>query len=257
MAWSSGQRYLAEFLGTFALLLFGGGAAVFTITGGILEPLSRAVLISFAIGVTILGAAYALGDVSGGHFNPAVTIAMWVGRRMPARDVLPYIVAQVVGGIVGIGVVAAIVAGSAPANTAAQGGALASQCYSASNAPASCGFSWGSVFLLEAALTFVFALVILLVTRPESPTKNLAPVAIGLTLMVTNLVAIPVDGASINPARSFAPALLSAGWSSGNWAIGQDWLFWIAPIVGGILAGLVAMAFRGASEEKSPPPAAT
>ena len=253
MAWSSGQKYLAEFLGTFALLLFGGGAAVFTIGGG--DALSRAVLVSFAIGATILGAAYALGDVSGGHFNPAVTVAMAVSRRMPARDVVPYIVAQVIGGIVGMGVVLGIVGGYAGGDpfwvTEVHAAALGSQCYAST--ASGCGFSWGAVFLLEAALTFLFALVILLVTRADNPTKNLAPVAIGLTLVVTNLTAIPVDGASINPARSFAPALLSAMWSNGSWAIGQDWLFWVAPIVGGILAGIVAMAFRGPGGERSPP----
>lgn len=255
MAWSSGQKYLAEFLGTFALLLFGGGSAVFSIDYG--DTTARAVLVSLAFGATVLGAAYALGDVSGGHFNPAVTVGAWVGRRLPARDVVPYIVAQVVGGVVGIAVVAAIVAGHPGGFFVddVHAAALGSQCYAAGSAP--CAYSLGAVFLIEAALTFLFVFVILQVTRPENSTKNMAPVAIGLTLMITNLVAIPVDGASINPARSFAPALLSAGWSSGSWAIGESWLFWVAPIVGAILAGVVVRAFGASGAEKSPPAPAT
>jgi aquaporin Z len=243
MAWSSTQKYLAEFLGTFALLLFGGGAAVFTL--GATEGIARAILVSLAIGVAILGAAYALGDISGGHFNPAVTVSMAVAGRMPLKDVIPYIIAQVVGAIVGIGVVLGVVdgfEGSGNFINTVHAGALGSQCYFGNGSP--CGFSPGAVFLLEVALTFGFVLVIHLVTRAENGAKNLAPVAIGLTLMITNLTAIPVDGASINPARSFAPALLSAGWSNATWAIDQSWLFWVAPIVGGVLAALVAMALK-------------
>lgn len=241
MAWTSTQKYLAEFVGTFALLLLGGGSAVFT-AGTPLEPLARAVLVSLTFGFVLLALAYAFGDISGGHFNPAVTISMAVNRRMPIRDVIPYLVAQIVGGIVGIAVVWGIVSGYAYQYTAAKSASLGSQCYSGNGAPLSCGYSLGSVFLLELAITFAFVLVIQLVTRPESSAKNLAPLAIGGALMVGNLVAIPVDGASLNPVRSFSPALLSAQWSS--WAIDQSWLFWVAPIVGGILAALVEMYLR-------------
>lgn len=239
MTYSSTQKYLAEFIGTFALLLFGGGSAVFTLGAG-LEPLARVVLVSLSFGFVLMGLAYAFGDVSGGHFNPAVTLSMAVSKRMPSGDVIPYLVAQVVGGLVGIAVVWGIVSGSVDAGWihTVQAGALGSQAYSASNSPGS--FSLGAVFLIETALTFVFVLVIQLVTRAENSAKNLAPLAIGGTLLVGNLVAIPVDGASMNPVRSFSPAVLSAAWSSGNWAIGESWLFWIAPIVGGLIAAVVA-----------------
>jgi len=241
MAWSPVQKYLAEFLGTFGLLLFGGGAAVFSL--GQLGN-ARVILVSFAFGITVLGLAYAFGEISGGHFNPAVTLSMALSRRMPMKDVVPYLIAQILGGIVGIAVVFGIVAGSAGPLALAQGAALGSQCYSGSGAPQGCGFSVGSVFLIELAATFVFVLIIQFVTRPENGTKNLAPIAIGLTLVVTNLVAINVDGASINPVRSFSPALLATYWSSARWAIQESWLFWVAPILGGLLASVVESMFR-------------
>lgn len=245
MAWTAPQRYLAEFLGTFALLLFGGGAAVFSAPA--LDTNSRVVLVSLAFGITVLGGAYAFGDVSGGHFNPAVTLSMALSRRMPLRDVGPYLVAQVLGGLLGIGVVAGIAQGSDFQWGTAQAIQLGSQCYASSSLPigTGCTYALGAVFLIELALTFVFVLVIQLVTRPENSTRNLAPVAIGLTLLVTNLVAIPVDGASINPVRSFSPALVSAlvpGWT--HWALGESWLFWVAPILGGLLAAVVERVFR-------------
>ena len=246
MAATASQRYLAEFLGTFALLLFGDGAAVLSLSlwsGSIsLDPNARVVLISLAFGVTVLAGAYAFGEISGGHFNPAVTLSMALSRRMPGRDVVPYIVAQVAGGLVGVLTVLGISYGSAGSWASAQATGIGSQGYVGNGAPY--GFSLGSAFLLELALTFLFVLVIQLVTRPDSGAKNLAPVAIGLTLMVANLVAIPVDGASLNPVRSFAPALLSAYWSSATWAIKEVWVFWVAPILGGLLASVVEMAFR-------------
>jgi aquaporin Z len=248
MAWSRPQKYLAEFLGTFALLLLGGGAAVFSLG----DPgNARVVLVSLAFGGVIAGAVYAFGDVSGGHFNPAVTLSMALSRRMPLGDVVPYLVAQIVGGIVGILVVFGVAHGSAGTFSLAQGAALGSQCYAGNGAPPGCGFSVGSVFLLELALTFVFVLVIQFVTRPENGTKNLAPLAIGITLMVANLVAINVDGASINPVRSFSPALVSLYWSNASWAIQQSWLFWVAPILGGLLASVVEMWFRPSGHSSS------
>jgi|SRR5579871_178703 len=243
MAWTSGQKYLAEFVGTFALLLLGGGSAVFT-AGTPVEPLARAVLVSLTFGFVLLALAYTFGDISGGHFNPAVTISMAVNRRMPLKDVVPYLVAQIVGGIIGIAVVWGIVSSSSYQYASAKAAALGSQCYSASGAPLGCAYSLGSVFLLEMAITFAFVLVIQLVTRAESSAKNLAPLAIGGALMVGNLVAIPVDGASLNPVRSFSPALLSVQFNGASWAINESWLFWVAPIVGGILAALVEMALR-------------
>jgi aquaporin Z len=250
MAWTTGQKYLAEFLGTFALLLFGGGAAVTSLSGGfVVDPLSRVILVSLAFGIAVIGAAYALGEISGGHFNPAVTISMAANRRMPWQDVIPYILAQLAGALAGIGLIAGVVHGYMPAwNTAVNAG-FGSQCYSGNNSP--CNFAWGSVLLLEIGLTFAFVLVIQLITRPGNGAKNLAPVGIGLTLAVTNLVAIPIDGASINPVRSFAPALLTLV-TTGNasaqmWAIDQSWMFWVAPILGGLLAALVEYFLRNPS----------
>jgi aquaporin Z len=245
MAWTTGQKYLAEFLGTFAPLLFGGGAAVTSLGAGfVVDPLSRVILVSFAFGITVLALAYAVGEISGGHFNPAVTLSMAFSRRMPMKDVIPYIVAQLLGAIVGIGVIAGIVHGNTGAWNASVAASFGSQCYSGNNSP--CGFSLGSAFLIEVALTFVFVLVIQLITRPENGAKNLAPIGIGLTLAVTNLVAIPIDGASINPVRSFAPALVTVLTGNGApmWAIDQSWLFWIAPILGGLLAAVVESYLR-------------
>jgi aquaporin Z len=241
MAATATQRYLAEFLGTFALLLMGDGAAMFSLPA-VTDPQARVVLISIAFGVTVLGGAYAFGQISGGHFNPAVTVSMAISRRMPVRDVLPYIVAQLGGAILGVLVILGIAYGSPSSWANVQATGIGSQGYSAFNAPYA--YSAGSVFLLELSLTFLFVLVIQYVTRPENAARNLAPIAIGLTLMVTNLVGIGVDGASINPARSFAPALLSAGWSSSTWAIKEVWLFWVAPVLGGALASVVESQLR-------------
>ncbi len=241
MAWTSAQKYLAEFVGTMGLLLSVGGAAVFSIGGGALE---RVTLISLSVGFGLIGLIYAFGDISGGHFNPAVTIGAYVAGRFPGRHVVPYILAQAAGGVFGMGIILAIAYdGSSGSFAVVQQSALASQCYSAGSTFCS-GYGLGGVFLIEVVLTFMLVSAILFATRPESPEKKLAPLGIGLTLIMTNLVAIPVDGASINPARSFAPAVLSSLWSSGNWAIGQDWVFWVAPILGGLFAAIVDRVLR-------------
>jgi aquaporin Z len=241
MSWTTPQRYLAEFIGTMGLLLSVGGAAVFTL--GSAEPFVRTVLISLSVGFGLIGLIYALGDISGGHYNPAVTVGAWLAGRFPARDVIPYILAQVAGGVLGMGIIAAIAYGNPSFFPAAQASALASQCYSTPTVPCA-GFGAAAVFVLEVAFTFFLVFTILFSTRSEGVAKNLAPVAIGLVLVMTNLVAIPVDGASINPARSFAPAVLSSLWATGNWAIGQDWMFWVAPLLGGMLAALLDRALR-------------
>lgn len=244
MAWSAGQRYLAEFLGTFALLVFGGGSAIFSAQFGLFDPNARAILVATCFGVTVLGMAYLFGEISGGHFNPAVTLSMALSRRMAMMDVVPYVVMQLLGGIIGMFVIAGIAHGSSIGWTTATEGSFGSQCYASSLN--GCTYSIGSVFLLEMVITFLFVLVIQRITRPDNGAKNLAPIGIGLTLLVANLVAIPVDGASLNPVRSFAPALLSQIWapSGGAWALGQSWLFWIAPILGGLLAAVVEMFLR-------------
>jgi aquaporin Z len=245
MAWSAGQKYLAEFVGTFGLLLAVGGAAVFTLSwSNLFTEVGRVTIVSLSVGFGLIGLIYAFGDISGGHFNPAVTIGMWVSGRFAARDVIPYILAQLAGAVLGMGVIAGIVYGNSSLYPAAQGAALGSQCYSGGSAPLNCAYSMSAVFLIEVAFTFMLVMVILFSTRATGTAKNLAPIGIGLTLLMANLVAIPVDGASINPARSFAPAVLSSMWSNGNWAIGQDWIFWVAPIVGALFAALLDRALR-------------
>jgi aquaporin Z len=250
MAAAAGQRYLAEFLGTFGLLLAVGGAAVFSFPP--VSPEARVIQVSLAVGFAVAGLIYAFGDVSGGHFNPAVTLSLALSGRMPRRDVVPYIVMQVLGGVLGMAVILGIDAGWSTGLSNAQSSALASQCYSGFGAPTGCHYAWYSVFLVELALTFVFVLVIQLVTRPNNTARNLAPMAIGVLLAVTNLVAIPVDGASINPARSFAPALVSVIWPSARWAIVQVWIFWVAPILGGLLASGVERALSDAPTMGTP-----
>lgn len=245
MMWSRAQRYVAEFVGTFGLLLSVTGAALLSLNvdAGFYSADARVLLISLALGLGVIGMVYAFGDVSGAHLNPAVTVAMWVSGRTKAGDVVPYIVAQLAGGLLAVGVIAGVAYGSAPLWSAAQSAALASQGYRGNGAPY--GVAVGSVFLLEVVLTLFLVLVILRSTQRENFSKNLAPVGIGLTLIMTNLVAIPIDGASVNPARSFAPALLSAMWPGDRWAIQQDWLFWVAPIVGGVLAALIDRYYSG------------
>ncbi len=244
MSWSSGQRYLAEFLGTFTLLLSVSGAALLSLNVPVIDPISRVVLISFALGLGVIGAVYAFGDLSGAHFNPAVTIGFWLSGRLKARDVVPYIVAQLLGGILGLAVIAGVAYGSGTLwSSASSGGvALASQGFSGGGSPYTVGL--GSVFLLEVVFTFLLVEVALFATRPENFSKNLAPLGIGLTLVMTNLVAIPIDGASINPARSFAPALLSYAFSPDHWALQQDWLFWVAPLVGALIAAGIERLLR-------------
>jgi aquaporin Z len=245
MTWSAGQRYLAEFLGTFGLLVSVTGGALFTLNAGtVFDPLTRVMIISFAIGGGLIGMIYAFGDLSGAHFNPAVTVAMYAAGRIKARDVVPYVVAQVLGGVLGVAVIAGVAYGSSGlwSLVTSSGAALASQGYSGNGSPYS--VAWGSVFLLEVVFTFFLVHVILFSTRSDNFSKNLAPLGIGLTLLMINLVAIPIDGASVNPARSFAPAVLSAYYSGDQWAIQQNWLFWVAPILGGLLAAAVDRALR-------------
>jgi aquaporin Z len=244
MAWSLSQRCLAEFVGTFGLLASVTGAAIFSLNLPAFDPAARVMLISFALGLGVLGMAYAFGDISGASFNPAITIGAWIAGRMKATEAVAYIVSEVLGGIVAVAVIAGVAYGSSSlwGHAISRGVALASQGYSGNGSPYT--VSAGSVFLLEVVMTFFLVLVALLTTRSSNSTKNLAPVGIALTLLMTNLVAIPIDGASINPARSFAPAVLSAMWSGDTWAIQQDWLFWVAPIVGGLIAALVERVLR-------------
>jgi aquaporin Z len=218
------KAFGAEFLGTCFLVLLGCGsallAAAFPGVGiGLLG-------VSLAFGLIVLTMAYAVGHVSGAHFNPAVTLGLWAAGRFPAGRILPYVVAQVVGGLVGGGILCLIASG-APGFDVSAG--FVSNGYG-EHSPG--GYSMLSGLVTEIALTAFFLVVILGATDPRSP-AGFAPIAIGLALTVTNLVGIPVTNASINPARSTGTALIQGGW-----AVQQLWLFWVAPILGGLLGAL-------------------
>src|SRR5678815_803662 len=220
------NRTLAEFLGTFLLVFGGCGSAVlaaaFPAVGiGLLG-------VSFAFGLTVLTMAYAVGHISGGHFNPAVSVGLWLGGRFPGRDVPAYIAAQVAGALLAGGVLYAIASG-APGFTPAAG--FAANGYGA-HSPG--GYALPAAAVCEVVLTCGFLLVIMGVTDTKRASAGFAPLAIGLALTLIHLISIPVTNTSVNPARSTGPALFVGGW-----AIRQLWLFWIAPLVGGSLAGLV------------------
>ncbi len=255
MTWSAGQKYLGEFLGTFVLLFSITGGVIFTVGYGGFDPAARVTLASLSIGFGAIAAIYVFGDISGAHINPAVTIGFLVAGRFKAKDVVPYIVAQLAGAIVAVAAVAGVAYGYSGVWSIATGStvALAAQGYSGNGSPYL--YSVGSVFLLEVVITFVLVLVVLFTTRTESFAKNLAPIAIGLVILMVNLVAIPADGASANPARSFAPAILSAYFSGDQWAIQQDWIFWVAPIVGAIIAGVIDRVLRTPTGDPAAPAA--
>jgi len=221
--YSLSQRLTAEFLGTLWLVLGGCGsvvlAAAFPQVGiGLLG-------VALAFGLSVLTMAYAVGHVSGGHFNPAVTCGLCTAHRFPAKDVVPYIIAQVAGAIVGAGILYVIATGKAGFNVTA---GFASNGYD-SYSPG--GYSLTAGLVVELVMTFFFLIVILGATDKRAP-QALAGVAIGLALTLIHLVSIPVTNTSVNPARSTGPAIFVGGW-----AIKQLWLFWLAPIIGASLAG--------------------
>lgn len=228
------KKVSAEFLGTFWLVLGGCGSAVLAANfGGAVNPLGIGFLgVSLAFGLTVLTAAYAFGHVSGAHFNPAVSIGLWAGGRFPGRELLPYIVAQVLGGIAA-GLVLLLLAQGAPGFTidSSAAGAFASNGY-AELSPG--GYSMAAAFLTEVVLTAFFLIVILGSTHGRAP-AGFAPIAIGLALTLIHLISIPVTNTSVNPARSTGIALFA-----GSGALSQLWLFWVAPIVGGLIGGAVA-----------------
>jgi len=243
------QRYLAEFLGTFGLLVAITGPALLTFNSSTLftDFDVRYLMIAFGAGLGLLGLVYALGDVSGGHFNPAVTIGAFVAGRTSARDVLPYVACQVLGALVAVATIAGVAHGSSSLwhTVTSPGAALGSEGYAGNGSPYTVAMA--SVFLLEVALTFLFVLVILRATEGQSSAKNAAPIGIGLTLTMIHLASLTIDGTSVNPARSFAPAVLSWMFSGDHWALTQNWLFWVAPIVGGVIAALADRALRPSS----------
>jgi len=229
------KRMTAEFIGTFWLVFGGCGAAV--LAAAVPGVGIGYVGVALAFGLTVLTMAFAIGHISGCHLNPAVSIGLWAGKRFPAKDLLPYIVAQVAGAILGAGVLYLIASGQAGFDI---NGGLASNGY-AEHSPG--GYSLMAGLVAEVVLTFMFLFIILGATDRRAP-LGFAPIAIGLGLTLIHLIGIPVTNVSVNPARSTGPALFVGGW-----ALAQLWLFWLAPIVGGILAGLVYP--RVAGEAKS------
>ena len=219
------KRATAEFIGTFWLVFGGCGSAVLAAA---FPQVGIGLLgVSFAFGLTVLTMAYAIGHISGCHLNPAVTIGLFAGKRIPASDILPYIVAQVLGAIAGAGILYVIASGKAGFSLT---GGFASNGYGA-NSPG--GYSLLACLVAETVLTFMFLIVIMGSTDERAP-KGLAPIAIGLCLTLIHLISIPVTNTSVNPARSTGPAIFVGGW-----AIQQLWLFWVAPIVGAAVAGAV------------------
>jgi aquaporin Z len=225
------KRLGAEFIGTFWLVLGGCGSAVLAANfGGEGNPLGIGLLgVSLAFGLTVLTGAYALGHVSGGHFNPAVSFGLWAGGRFATKDLLPYIIAQVAGGILAAFILLQIASGTAAfAINPDAAGAFASNGYGPLSPG---GYSVASAFLCEVVMTAMFLVVILGATHARAP-AGFAPLAIGLALTLIHLISIPVTNTSVNPARSTAVALFA-----GSGAISQLWLFWLAPILGGLLGG--------------------
>ena len=213
----------AEFIGTFWLVLGGCGSAV--LAAGFPEAGIGLLGVSLAFGLTVLTMAFAIGHISGCHLNPAVSIGLWAGGRFAASELMPYIVAQLIGAIVAAGVLYVIASG-APGFSLADGFAS-----NGSGAHSPGGYSLTAGMTSEIVMTFVFLVVILGATDPRAP-AGLAPIAIGLCLTLIHLVSIPVTNTSVNPARSTGPALFVGGW-----ALSQLWLFWIAPIFGALFAG--------------------
>ena len=223
------SKITAEFLGTFWLVLGGCGSAV--LAAGFPGLGIGFIGVSLAFGLTVLTGAYAFGPISGGHFNPAVSIGLWAGGRFPAGQLFPYIVAQVAGGIVAAGVLYLIASGKAGFDLA---GGFASNGYG-EHSPGK--YSLTSALVCEIVMTFMFLIIILGVTHKRAPV-GFAGLAIGLALTLIHLISIPVTNTSVNPARSTAPALFVGGW-----AIDQLWVFWVAPIIGALVAGFVHRAF--------------
>jgi len=228
------KRCSAEFLGTLWLVFGGCGSAV--IAAAFPNVGIGLLGVALAFGLTVLTMAYAIGHISGCHLNPAVTIGLWTGKRIPASDILPYIVAQVLGAIAGAGLLYVIASGKAGFNVAK---GFAANGYGV-NSPG--GYTLLACLVAETLLTFMFLMIILGSTDARAP-KGLAPLAIGFGLTLIHLISIPVTNTSVNPARSTGPALFVGGW-----AISQLWLFWLAPIVGAALAGLAYSFFAGTPE---------
>ena len=226
------NKYLAELVGTFWLVLGGCGSAV--LAAAFPELGIGFVGVALAFGLTVLTMAFAIGHISGCHLNPAVSVGLWAGGRFPGAQLLPYIVAQVVGGVIAGGVLYLIASGKPGFDLVASG--FASNGYGA-HSPG--GYSLTAALVCEVVMTMMFVVVILGATDKRVP-AGLAPIAIGLCLTLIHLISIPVTNTSVNPARSTAVALYVGGW-----AVEQLWLFWLAPMVGALLgAGIYRVIGR-------------
>ena len=233
-------KLTAELIGTFWLVLGGCGSAV--LAAAFPEVGIGLLGVSLAFGLTVLTGAYALGPISGGHFNPAVSIGLCAGGRFPAALLLPYMAAQVLGGVAGAAVLFFIASGRADFSLA---GGFAANGYGA-HSPG--GYSLAAGLVCEVVLTSMFLIVILGTTHKRAPV-GFAGLAIGLALTLIHLISIPVTNTSVNPARSTATALVA-----GDWALQQLWLFWLAPVIGAAIAGL---AYKAVLESTSPEPPVT
>ena len=228
------KRAMAEFIGTFWLVFGGCGSAVLAAA---FPSLGIGFLgVAFAFGLTVLTMAFAIGHISGCHLNPAVSVGLVVGKRFPASNLLAYVIAQVAGAIVAAAVLYVIASGRAGFDLA---GGFASNGY-AEHSPG--GYSLVACLVAEVVLTFMFLMIILGATDRRAP-QGFAPIAIGLGLTLIHLVGIPVTNTSVNPARSTGPAIFVGGW-----ALQQLWLFWLAPIVGAALAGIIYPVVAGGGE---------
>ncbi len=229
------KKNIAEFIGTFWLVLGGCGSAV--LAAAFPEVGIGLLGVSLAFGLTVLTMAFAIGHISGCHLNPAVSIGLWAGGRFPAKDLLPYIISQVLGAIAGGGVLYLIASGKAGFDLA---GGFASNGFG-EHSPG--GYSMLAALIAEIVMTMMFLIIILGATDKRAP-KGLAPIAIGLGLTLIHLISIPVTNTSVNPARSTGVAIFV-----GDWAVSQLWLFWVAPIIGAVL-GAVIYKFIGSSDEE-------
>jgi aquaporin Z len=228
------KKYVAEFIGTFWLVLGGCGSAV--LAAAFPELGIGFVGVAFAFGLTVLTMAYAIGHISGCHLNPAVSIGLWAGGRFPAKELAPYIIAQVIGSTAAAGVLYLVASGKAGFDLS---GGFASNGYGL-HSPG--GYSMFAALVCEVVMTMMFLFVIMGATDKKAP-SGFAPLAIGLCLTLIHLISIPVTNTSVNPARSTGVAIFAGGW-----ALGQLWLFWVGPIVGGIL-GAWLYRFIGSAKD--------
>jgi aquaporin Z len=228
------KKVAAEFVGTFWLVLGGCGSAV--LAAGFPTLGIAFAGVSLAFGLTVLTMAFAIGHISGCHLNPAVSVGLWAGKRFPGRDLIPYIVAQVLGGLAAGGVLFVIASGKAGFDVHAGKNPFASNGYGMHSPD---GYSLLAALVIEVVMTMIFLFVILGATDKRAP-QGFAPIAIGLCLTLIHLISIPVTNTSVNPARSTGVAIFAGGA-----AISQLWLFWVAPIIGGALGALLYRGIAG------------